>query len=167
MSRVDSIEVHHYRIPLPTVLSDSTHGEISHSGLVVAQVRDTDGAEGIGYTYTVNDIGSRAIRALVEHDLAPLLAGEDARAIDRLWEWMWWHVHFCGRGGVAAFAMAAVDVALWDPGEAARRAAVAASRRPPPGGPGLHRQDRPLLHAGCAARAGAADGRWGSPGRCT
>ena len=114
MSRIDSIEVHHYRIPLPVVLSDSTHGEMSRSGLVVAQVRDTDGAEGVGYTYTVNDVGSRAVRALVEHDLAPLLVGEDARAIDRLWERMWWHVHFCGRGGVAAFAMAALDVALWD-----------------------------------------------------
>ena len=114
MSRIDSIEAGHYRIPLPVVLSDSTHGEMSHSGLIVARVRDADGAEGIGYTYTVNDIGSRAIRALVEHDLTPLLLGEDARAIARLWERMWWHLHFCGRGGAAAFAMAALDVALWD-----------------------------------------------------
>ena len=114
MSRIASIETHHYRIPLPVVLSDSTHGEMSHSGLIVACVRDAGGREGIGYTYTVNDVGSRAIRALVDHDLAPVLVGEDARDIDRLWERMWWHVHFCGRGGPAAFAMAAVDVALWD-----------------------------------------------------
>ena len=114
MSRIASIETHHYRIPLPVVLSDSTHGEMSHSGLIVARVRDAGGREGIGYTYTVNDVGSRAIRALVDHDLAPVLVGEDARDIDRLWERMWWHVHFCGRGGPAAFAMAAVDVALWD-----------------------------------------------------
>ena len=114
MSRIASIETHHYRIPLPVVLSDSTHGEMSHSGLIVARVRDAGGLEGIGYTYTVNDIGSRAIRALIEDDLAPAVIGEDARDIDRLWERMWWRVHFCGRGGPAAFAMAAVDVALWD-----------------------------------------------------
>ena len=114
MSRIESIEVHHYRVPLPVVLSDSTHGEMSRSGLIVARMRDADGAEGVGYTYTVNDVGSRAIRAFVEHDLTPLLVGEDPREIDRLWERMWWHLHFCGRGGAAAFAIAALDVALWD-----------------------------------------------------
>ncbi|MCY4286607.1 MAG: mandelate racemase/muconate lactonizing enzyme family protein [Thiotrichales bacterium] len=114
MTRIVSIEARHYRIPLPVVMSDSTHGEISHSGLIVARIRDADGAEGVGYTYTVNDIGSRAIHALIEYDLAPPLIGEDARNIDRLWERMWWHVHFCGRGGATAFAIAAIDIALWD-----------------------------------------------------
>jgi len=114
MSRITSIEAHHYRIPLPVVMSDSTHGEISHSGLIVARIRDTGGVEGIGYTYTVNDIGSRAIHALIEHDLAPCLIGGDAREIDRLWDRMWWHTHFCGRGGATAFAIAALDIALWD-----------------------------------------------------
>lgn len=114
MSRIEAIEVRHYRIPLPVVLSDSTHGDMTHSGLIAAVVRDSDGGEGLGYTYTVNDIGSRAVRSFVEHDLAPVLTGEDPREIERLWERMWWHVHFCGRGGAAAFAMAALDVALWD-----------------------------------------------------
>ena len=27
---------------------------------------------------------------------------------------MWWHTHFCGRGGATAFAIAAIDIALWD-----------------------------------------------------
>jgi L-alanine-DL-glutamate epimerase-like enolase superfamily enzyme len=35
---------------------------------------------------------------------------------------MWWHLHFVGRGGAAAFAMAAVDIALHD--LAARRAGL-------------------------------------------
>ena len=72
MSRITSIETRHYRIPLPVVMSDSTHGDISHSGLIVARVRDADGAEGVGYTYTVNDIGSRAIHALIELDFDAL-----------------------------------------------------------------------------------------------
>ena len=25
-----------------------------------------------------------------------------------------WHVHFVGRGGIASFAIAALDIALWD-----------------------------------------------------
>ena len=27
---------------------------------------------------------------------------------------MWWHIHYVGRGGITAFAMSAVDIALWD-----------------------------------------------------
>ncbi|MFT5393795.1 MAG: L-alanine-DL-glutamate epimerase-like enolase superfamily enzyme [Gammaproteobacteria bacterium] len=112
--KIDSIQVDHFRIPLPVVLSDSTHGAISHSGLIVVRIKDSDGAEGVGYTYTVNDIGSSAIRALIADSLAPALIGEDPRSIDRLWDRMWWHIHFCGRGGLASFAMAAIDIALWD-----------------------------------------------------
>jgi len=47
-------------------------------------------------------------------DLAPLLAGQDSSRIEQLWQKMWWHLHFVGRGGAAAFAVAAVDIALWD-----------------------------------------------------
>ena len=112
--KIDSVSTSHYRIPLPVPLSDSTHGTMTHSGLIVVRLRDSDGTEGVGYTYTVNDIGSRAIRALLEDDLLPAISGEDPREIDRLWEKMWWHAHFCGRGGLVSFAMAAVDIALWD-----------------------------------------------------
>ncbi len=31
------------------MVSDSTHGEISHFELVTLRVRDTEGAEGLGY----------------------------------------------------------------------------------------------------------------------
>ena len=34
--------------------------------------------------------------------------------IEKIWEQMHWHLHYVGRGGIAAFAMAAVDIALWD-----------------------------------------------------
>ena len=60
---IAAVEVGHYRIPLPVVLSDSTHGEITHFELVTARVRTADGAEGLGYTYTVG-VGGAAIRSL-------------------------------------------------------------------------------------------------------
>ena len=102
-----------YRIPLPVTLSDSTHGEITHFELITVRIRDTDGAEGLGYTYTVG-AGGGAIHALIARDLRPLLEGEDADRIEHLWERMWWGVHWVGRGGLAVHAMSAVDVALWD-----------------------------------------------------
>ncbi|MFO1350274.1 MAG: mandelate racemase/muconate lactonizing enzyme family protein [Gammaproteobacteria bacterium] len=111
---ITSVQTDHYRIPLPVVLSDSTHGDMSHFALVTVRVRSDDGLEGLGYTYTVANTGGAALHAMIERDLAPLLIGQDPRRIEQLWEKMWWHTHFVGRGGLAAFAIAAVDIALWD-----------------------------------------------------
>jgi L-alanine-DL-glutamate epimerase-like enolase superfamily enzyme len=109
---IRAVETSHYRVPLPAVLSDSTHGDIAHFELVTARVRTADGAEGLGYTYTVG-AGAAAIRALLE-ELAPLLLDHDAERIEALWQRMWWGCHYVGRGGLAAFAIAAADIALWD-----------------------------------------------------
>jgi L-alanine-DL-glutamate epimerase-like enolase superfamily enzyme len=108
-----ALETGHYRIPLPVTLSDSTHGEITHFELLTVRLRESDGAEGVGYTYTVGT-GGGAIRSLVERDLWPILKGEDATSIERLWQRMWWRLHYAGRGGHASFAISAVDIALWD-----------------------------------------------------
>ena len=110
---IDAIQTDHYRIPLPSVLSDSTHGDITHFELITARVRTDEGAEGVGYTYTVG-AGGVAIHSLLERDLAPTLVGQDPRRIEQLWERMWWHLHYVGRGGIAVFAISAVDIALWD-----------------------------------------------------
>ena len=111
---IDTVIVGHYDIPLPKVLSDSTHGRIRHFSIVTARVRTSDGAEGIGYTYVVGKAGGGAVRSHVESDLAPLLIGEDPRRVELLWQRMWQALHYVGRGGAAAFAISALDVALWD-----------------------------------------------------
>jgi L-alanine-DL-glutamate epimerase-like enolase superfamily enzyme len=112
--RIASIQARHYHIPLPTTLSDSTHGEITHFTLVTAQIHTDDGHEGLGYTYTVGQTGGAAILALIRDDLSPLLIGEDPRRVEHLWQRMWWGLHYVGRGGLATFAIAAADIALWD-----------------------------------------------------
>lgn len=114
MFAIKRIAVDHFRIPLPLALSDSTHGEITHFGLVTVRLTDAQGREGLGYTYTVNNIGAAAVLKLIEQDLAESILSSSSDSIEAFWEEMWWHVHFVGRGGLAAFAMAAVDIALWD-----------------------------------------------------
>jgi len=103
----------HYRIELPVPLSDSTHGTMTHFELITARLRDTDGAEGVGYTYTVG-AGGGAVHALIERDLRPLLIGADPDRIEALWQRMWWGLHYGGRGGPTCSAISAVDIALWD-----------------------------------------------------
>ena len=89
MGNIQNIQVDQYRIPLPVVLSDSTHGDMTAFELVTVRVRDTDGAEGVGYTYTVGRGGS-AIRALIADDLGPLMVGRDADLVEENWMQMWW-----------------------------------------------------------------------------
>ena len=113
MAKIQSVTPGFYRIPLETVLSDSTHGSIPHFELVTVRIRDTDGAEGTGYTYAVNS-GAPAFHALIEGYLAPTLVGQDADYTEALWQQMWWKVHYSGRGGHATSAISAVDIALWD-----------------------------------------------------
>ena len=51
---------------------------------------------------------------MILHDLSPELSGADPRRIEHIWEQMWWRLHYIGRGGIASFAISAVDIALWD-----------------------------------------------------
>jgi L-alanine-DL-glutamate epimerase-like enolase superfamily enzyme len=113
MTKIVSVTVDHYRIPLPVVLSDSTHGDIAAFELVTVRLRDAAGVEGLGYTYTVGQ-GGAAVAALVERDLSPVLLGAEADRIEALWQRMWWRLHYGGRGGAASLAISAVDIALWD-----------------------------------------------------
>jgi len=110
---IHDIQADHYLIPLPVPLSDSTHGTIRAFELITARVRDTEGAEGLGYTYTVG-AGGAAVHAILARDLAPLLVGRDAERIEEIWNAMWWALHYGGRGGAQGLAISAVDIALWD-----------------------------------------------------
>lgn len=112
--KITSVETRLYYIPLPTVLTDSMHGEMRHFAVATMQIRTDCGAEGLGYTYTVGKTGGSAVLAVLRDDLAPMLIGAGPRCIERLWEQMWWQLHYVGRGGIASFAISAVDVALWD-----------------------------------------------------
>ena len=113
MSVIARVETGFYRIPLPVVLSDSTHGEMTVFELNTIRVRDADGAEGVGYTFTCGRNGV-AIDALLERDFPALMQGEDADRIEHLWTRLWWAMHYGGRGGPTVLALSAIDIALWD-----------------------------------------------------
>jgi len=112
-SRIEAVETRLFRVPLDEVLVDAKHGSHSHFELLTATVRLADGSCGTGYTYT-GGRGGRAIRAMIEADLAPFLRGRDGTAVEALNEAMGWHIHYVGRGGIAAFAISAIDISLWD-----------------------------------------------------
>jgi len=111
--KITSAQADHFHIPLPTRLTDSTHGEMTYFELITMRLCCDGGEEGLGYTYTVGR-GGGAIHTLLNQELIPFLVGADPRNIEYLWEQMWWRLHYVGRGGIVSFAISAVDIALWD-----------------------------------------------------
>ncbi|MCW1950115.1 MAG: mandelate racemase/muconate lactonizing enzyme family protein [Octadecabacter sp.] len=113
MSSIKSIKTQLFNVPLAEVLTDAKHGDHTHFELITTTVTLDDGTEGTGYTYTGGK-GGHAIFAMIEHDLTPFLIGQDAANPAALYDAMLWHIHYVGRGGIASFAISAVDIALWD-----------------------------------------------------
>ncbi|WP_159714120.1 mandelate racemase/muconate lactonizing enzyme family protein [Geminicoccus flavidas] len=113
MPAIRSVQPGYYRIPLPTALTDSTHGVMRDFELLTVRVTDADGAEGVGYSYTVGRNGG-AIHDVLAREIAELVAGEDADRIEFLWNRLWWDLHYGGRGGPTVLALSAFDMALWD-----------------------------------------------------
>ena len=133
MSTVSVFDCRVFNVPLEEVLSDAKHGDHTHFELVTVTLELADGTSGTGYTYT-GGRGGRAIHAMLEHDLKPFVLGKDATDVEALYDAMQWHMHYVGRGGIASFAISAVDIALWDirgkrAGEPLRHLAGGASDR--------------------------------------
>ena len=113
MPHIKTIRSRLFTVPLPEVLADAKHGDHTHFELITATIHLNDGTEGTGYTYT-GGRGGQAILAMIRQDLVPFLEGRDPRDVETLYEEMQGHIHYVGRGGIASFAISALDTALWD-----------------------------------------------------
>lgn len=113
MPVISALTVQRFSLPLAEVLTDAKHGDHTHFELLTVTITTDDGGQGTGYTYT-GGRGGRAIGAMLKHDLAPILIGKSSLDIASLYELMQWHIHYVGRGGIASFAISAIDIALWD-----------------------------------------------------
>ena len=102
-----------FQVPLDEVLADAKHGNHYYFELITATIVLEDGSEGTGYTYTGGK-GGYATKAMIDHDLIPVLIGKNADEVEALYDEMQWYIHYVGRGGIASFAISAVDIALWD-----------------------------------------------------
>jgi len=104
---VDRVAVSAYSIPTDAPEADGTY-EWDRTVLVLVEVTG-GGATGVGYTYA-----DAATARFVSGHLVPLVTGRDPFDVPAAWVAMNRHVRNLGRPGVAAMAVSAVDVALWD-----------------------------------------------------
>lgn len=114
ITKVESFILH---VPVTgNQISDSVH-RITHWGVPGVIIHTKCGLRGYGYTGTHAHLPTdRLIVDCVEQTYAPLLLGESAHDVQKLWRKMY---HFppaqwVGRGGITHLALSMVDIALWD-----------------------------------------------------
>ncbi|WP_417823193.1 mandelate racemase/muconate lactonizing enzyme family protein [Thalassospira lucentensis] len=76
-------------------------------------LHDADGAQGMGYSYTIGD-GGPSVLALLQKTLLPRLMGQDADHIEAVWRDLLFCSHATAVGPIMSLALAAIDTALWD-----------------------------------------------------
>jgi L-alanine-DL-glutamate epimerase-like enolase superfamily enzyme len=113
MAPIRNIETGFYRIPLSVTLTDSMHGEMKAFELITVRIRDSDGAEGVGYTYTVGRNGG-AVADILRREIPDVVIDAEADDTESIWHRLWWALHYGGRGGPPVLAISAIDIALWD-----------------------------------------------------
>jgi L-alanine-DL-glutamate epimerase-like enolase superfamily enzyme len=82
--------------------------------VTLVRIETEDGAVGWGEAISQLREASLATRTLVHEGFAPLVRGGDPLDVEVLWRRMCGHAYWYGVEGIAAFAISAIDMALWD-----------------------------------------------------
>ena len=111
--KISNVKINTYKIPLPEPVEAYAAGVMKAFDLVICRIDNDNGQQGLGYI-TVHENQGLAIASIIKNSFVPLLLDKDPRLIELLWKNMWKDTHYAGRGAPVSFAIAAVDVALWD-----------------------------------------------------
>ncbi len=110
--KIDSVEAIPLEMPLNKVFSGSGY-HVASRNTIVTRIRTAGGLASAVYNGDNRSHG-RAIARIVEDELAPLVIGQDAGQIERLWADMF-RLSIPNRDRKAVMeAIACVDSALWD-----------------------------------------------------
>ena len=120
--KINAIEV----IPLARKLEAEFLGgtyRVQNRNTIVTRIHTDNGIVGQAFGGDEDQVQERIV-ALVRQHLAPLLIGEDARDVERLWEKMFYcdvdlgnralHILDLGNRAILMQAISAIDNALWD-----------------------------------------------------
>lgn len=113
---ITGVETIPLRIPFrPGTRSASSawgDGNLPAADSLLVRVTTDQGLVGWGEAFGFRAVASA--RLAVDQLIAPLCLGQDARRIEPLMLDIQKKLHVFGRGGALAFAMSAIDIALWD-----------------------------------------------------
>lgn len=112
MARIEQVDVFMLDLPPKVRRVDAIQSFVSQETPML-RIRTDDGAEGVGYSYTIGT-GGRSVMALLLHHLAPRLIGRDPDMVEQIWRELFFATHATAVGAITALALACVDTALWD-----------------------------------------------------
>jgi L-alanine-DL-glutamate epimerase-like enolase superfamily enzyme len=99
-------------VPLDPPLADSTH-VLNHIQWILVDVHTDQGLVGNAFMLTF-DYGPALLRGIVDTELKPVVVGRDPGDIAGIWQACYRQCEYIGQSGVAAWGIAAIDIALWD-----------------------------------------------------
>lgn len=106
--RITNVQVSIYKVPTDLPEADGTI-RWSSTTMVLVELTAESGHRGIGYSYA-----TRAAATLIDDLLREIVIGTDPDDVRGLWQVMVAAVRNLGRPGIAATAISAIDIALWD-----------------------------------------------------
>ena len=108
--KITSIDTCLLTVPTPKPMAL----QYPHHKLVIAQIATDEGIRGLGYSLAFNGGGAEAVLTYLDTRLKPALLGEDPLFVERLWEKMFRVDMGVKKQGIAAYALSALDIGLWD-----------------------------------------------------
>jgi L-alanine-DL-glutamate epimerase-like enolase superfamily enzyme len=107
-ARIDGVEVSAYEVPTATEKESDGTLEWDSTTLVVVEIQCGEHT-GLGYTYC-----DKAAASVIESKLSSIIEEADPLMPERAWAQMQVQARQLGHEGIAAMAISAVDVGLWD-----------------------------------------------------
>jgi L-alanine-DL-glutamate epimerase-like enolase superfamily enzyme len=112
--KIASVAVSIVKVPLDRPYQ-AAGKEVGANWHVLARVTTTDGVTGFGYIVSLNPMFIRAV-ASATHELGGLLNGMSVLDTEAAWHRMARSGDWVGPGGLLHYAIAPLDIALWDAG---------------------------------------------------
>lgn len=112
MARIVQAEAFLVDLPPKVKRTDAIQSFKSQETIFV-RLKDAEGAEGTGYSYTIGD-GGFSVLELLRRTLLPALMGREAEQIEAIWRDLLFSSHATAVGPIMSLALAAIDTALWD-----------------------------------------------------
>lgn len=113
--KITALETDRLRMPPGRRYYDAIHEFGAGSGAVVLRLRTDAGITGwASSSFGTVEGGPRVLQAILEEEVKPLLLGKDPAFPRRIRAELWRALEYHGVTGIVQFALAAVDIALWD-----------------------------------------------------
>jgi L-alanine-DL-glutamate epimerase-like enolase superfamily enzyme len=113
--KITGLETDLLKHPPGAVYYDAIHRFGTESGSVVLRLRTDAGITGwASSSFGMIAGGPQVVQTILEQEIKPVILGQDPAFPRRIRADLWKALEYQGVGGVAQFAIAAIDIAVWD-----------------------------------------------------